>query len=101
MPYPLVRRITNSMRQHFAVIPLIFASFFAGITTSAGRVDQAQSTSDIQDKLKLLEEKIESIRTQDKARGPLWADAEIFHKGVVWALRYDKDFSASDTALIK
>src|SRR5258708_21137296 len=89
------------MKSPCAILPLILASVLVGTATLADGPNQAQTNAEIQDKLKLLEEKIESIRTQDKARGPLWADAEIFHKGVIWALRYDKDFSEADTALIK
>src|SRR5258708_989011 len=89
------------MKSPCAILPLILASVLVGMATLADGPNQAQTNAEIQDKLKLLEEKIDLIRAQDKARGPLWADAEIFHKGVVWALRYDKDFSAADTALIK
>jgi hypothetical protein len=31
----------------------------------------------------------------------LLADAEVFHKGLAWALRYDTQFSAADAALLK
>lgn len=31
----------------------------------------------------------------------LLADAGVFHKGVTWALRYDKTFAANDVALLK
>src|SRR5258708_24412303 len=89
------------MKSPCAILPLILASVLVGMATLADGPNQAQTNAEIQDKLKLLEEKIESIRTQDKARGLLWADAEIFHKGVIWTLRYDKDFSEADTALIK
>lgn len=38
--------------------------------------------------------------TPDSAAGRNTADARIFHKGVVWALRYEQEFQPADLALI-
>lgn len=34
-------------------------------------------------------------------RSATWTDAAIFAKGLAWALRYDRDFSPADTALLE
>jgi dienelactone hydrolase len=48
--------------------------------------------------LKELNAQIDRLRSDDvKAR----ADAEVFAKGIAWALRYDTQFDANDVALLK
>lgn len=45
-----------------------------------------------------LQEKIASLKTAN----PDWrADAEVFHKGIVWALRYDSAYTTNDVALLE
>src|SRR5262245_33446927 len=90
-----------NLSKSYLSFPLILLAASACALVVIFPSSQAASLSEVQDKLKKLEGKIEALRTQDKARGPLWNDAEVFHKGVVWALRYDKDLSQADLALLK
>src|SRR5439155_1540594 len=69
-----------------APVPIVGEPFPAGIPAA----DQAQ----IEIQLKSLSDKLTSLRSQT-ARSPespkldLLADADLFHKGLVWALRYE------------
>lgn len=53
----------------------------------------------------LLENGEQDLRTQlDRhlaPRSPAWGDANIFAKGLAWALRYDREFTTTDEALLE
>ena len=79
-----------------APVRAIDESFPAGLSQE----DRAQLGSD----LKRLADKLNSIRSNtvaDPAKLDYFADAELFHKGVVWALRYETNLMANDIALVK
>jgi hypothetical protein len=67
-----------------------------------GQEDKARLTNG----LKNLSEKLARLRSafDDKASNAqkldLLADADLFHKGIVWALRYETNLTAKDIALI-
>jgi hypothetical protein len=88
---------------------LALAGLAIGPAIRAVPADDPQAISvearkQIERDLKKLGDKFAALRggKGDKAVKPEWlADAEIFHKSVVWALRYDKKFSRGDVALIQ
>ncbi len=53
--------------------------------------------------MKLLGVKLDSLRgTATAAAKPdSFADADLFHKGIIWALRYEKNLTTNDVALLK
>lgn len=53
---------------------------------------------ELQDTANQLEAKLANL---NPANPDLHADVELFHKGVVWALRYDTPLTPSDEALVK
>jgi len=58
----------------------------------------AEQQQTLDQELRTLQEMLDSLH--DRPRGDV-ADAAIFHKGVVWALRYDRKFSPKDVALLQ
>jgi len=65
----------------------------------------AQEARDIERSLAGLGDKVSVLRTKarkadDRAALDLVADAEVFHKGVVWALRYESKLEPADIELI-
>ncbi len=65
-----------------------------------------KEAEEIQQQLTALDQKLSALRDEaeqaDKPRRlDLIADAEIFSKGVAWALRYEMKFAAADISLIK
>jgi len=80
-----------------APVPAVGERFPAGIPPA----DQTQ----IEIQLKSLGDKLTSLRSQiapssETARLDLLADADLFHKGIVWALRYETNLATSDVALL-
>ena len=73
----------------------VLAAEPAGLTSN----DAEQIARD----LRSLGERIRELRTRSNApeRDDLVADAEVFHKGVVWALRYEPKLEPADVALIE
>ncbi|HVX62021.1 MAG TPA: hypothetical protein VHC19_15495, partial [Pirellulales bacterium] len=65
-----------------------------------------KEAEEIQQQLTVLDQKLSALRKEteqadEPRRRDLIADAEIFSKGVAWALRYETKLSAADIALIK
>src|SRR6185369_14556687 len=78
-------------------IPAVSEPFPAGIPAA----DQTQ----IEIQLKSLSDKLTSLRSKidlssETAKLDLLADADLFHKGIVWALRYETNLATSDSALL-
>ena len=62
--------------------------------------EHSRDADDIGRDLRNLGERIRELRAASK-HDDLVADAEVFHKGVFWALRYDTKLEPADAALIK
>lgn len=75
--------------------PSLPASFPSGFSAE----DRRQGGRDLES----LTEKLASRRAQarDLAQLDRLADADLFHKGILWALRYETNFAANDVALLK
>lgn len=52
----------------------------------------------LQDAARQLEEKLAKLKPE---KSDLLADAEVFHKSIAWALRYETTFAPNDVALLK
>ncbi len=78
-----------------APLPALGESFPSGFTA-----DDRQS---FERDLKSLGTKLTSLRASanDLARADQIAEADLFHKGIVWALRYETNLAANDVALLK
>jgi hypothetical protein len=75
-------------------------TFAAPPSAAISPEERRAAEHDLQD----LQSKLKSPRLAQgaaKAKPDLLADAEIFAKGVAWALRYDTDLQPADLALIK
>lgn len=107
-PYIALALATLCCRQALAANPALLehpartsapmpGSFPAGLSPE----DQAQLGQD----LTSLAGKLNSIRSRtiasDPAKLDLFADAELFRKGVVWALRYETNLATKDVTLLK
>src|SRR5205085_7597950 len=46
-------------------------------------------------------EQLQKLRSKSTLKPDALADAEVFAKGITWALRYDKRFEPADQALLK
>lgn len=83
----------------FAAAALIIC--FAGSAACPGQEPQPLATEQresLEKQIAALGRSLESLRGAP-AEGV--TDAAIFHKGLVWALRYDREFSSADVALLK
>src|SRR5467141_3479337 len=80
-----------------APVPAINDSFPAGLSQE----DRAQLGPD----LKRLADKLTLLRSNtisaDATKLDVLADADLFHKGVVWALRYETNLTTKDVTLLK
>ncbi len=79
-----------------APLPALGESFPGGFT--------AEDRQSFEHDLKLLGGKLNSLREsalRDFAQLDRFADADLFHKGVVWALRYETNLTTNDVALLK
>ncbi len=64
--------------------------------------ETAQERLKIELDAKLLGDRLAELKSKRQAlSADLLADAAIFHKGIVWALRYDKNLDAADLALLQ
>lgn len=66
---------------------------------SAGLSDNERGQ--LERNLKELNEKLGRLRVQQKVGGDHLADAEVYAKGIAWALRYSENFEAADVTLLK
>lgn len=73
---------------------LVAASSPAPVPASLSAEDQ-QVIEAVQ---RQLADKLAALK---QSKPDLLADAEVFHKGVTWTLRYDRTFAAGDVALLK
>lgn len=85
-----------------SAICLAVAGFISPVRSAAlpdglSAEDQKQIESD----LETLEVRLAALRSSMTVNADLLADAEIYHKGVVWALRYESKLEPADVALIK
>jgi pimeloyl-ACP methyl ester carboxylesterase len=79
-----------------APIPSFGDSFPAGFTEEGRR--------SFEHDLKSLGERLTFLRTastHDAARLDQFADADLFHKGIVWALRYESKLNTNDIAILQ
>lgn len=79
-----------------APVPAPGASLPAGLS--------AEDREQVERDLKTLGEKLTALRAAaagDAAKLDHLADADLFHKGVVWALRYETELTPDGVALIK
>jgi poly(3-hydroxybutyrate) depolymerase len=90
----------------FAVLGLI--GFAACLASGAPRAEGPRPLApevrrEIERDLKALGDRLAALHggRGDPANTDLLADAEVFHKGVAWALRYDTKFSPTDVALLR
>lgn len=72
-------------------------------TNVPGGFDAAQ-WAELRNAQQLVSQKLDKLRPAfSGSAGELdvWADADLFRKGLVWATRYDQKFEAKDVALLK
>ena len=88
--------IPASLPPESAPVPLVGDSFPAGMT--------AEERQSLERDLKSLGAKLTSLRsssTNDLAQLDRLADADLFHKDIVWALRYETSLTTNDIALLQ
>ena len=81
-----------------AIRDCAFVILIFGITSTTGWGQSPQPLSDVQ------RQSFETAATELQAaadRSPLDADQSIFTKGLTWALRYDREFTPADVALLE
>src|SRR5207302_44120 len=61
----------------------------------------ADDAKQIDRALKELDEQLRAIRKEKPENADLVADAEVFRKGVEWALQYETKLEPGDVALVK
>lgn len=88
------------MQKHLKWLFLI-AMINVGVTTGL-----AQSAQPLSDEQRMsLENGQQDLQTQldrhPAPRSPAWVDASIFAKGLEWALRFDREFTSADQALLE
>lgn len=68
-----------------------------------GFVPALLSAEDVSSKRQLAElgQRLDALRKSKTHTADLLADAEVFHKGLVWALRYDSKFTPADVTLLQ
>ena len=97
-------------RSRPAVFLVLLGSITCGRSQIASAADapagmSAEDFQKIQADLAALGQKLAALRASGKFDQPpqqdLLADAEIFQKGIDWALRYDKKVDAKDVALLR
>ena len=74
-----------AMKTSFTICSLI-------LFATAGLAEEPQDTTT------LLQAKLATLKSENS---DLLADVELFHKGVVWALRYDTPLTPNDDTLVK
>ena len=67
----------------------------------AGTIHAADDRESIERDQKALSAKMAQLRASNVATPDQFADADIFLKGVTWALRYDTNLTAGDMTLLK
>lgn len=86
-----------------SVIPAAVAglvALLAGVSAAPPDAPAGLSAEDraqIERDLKALEDRLRPLRENED----LYADAEVFRKGVLWALRYETKLTPGDVALVK
>jgi pimeloyl-ACP methyl ester carboxylesterase len=100
-----------------AFLPLLLVSFVAR-TTNLALLDHDSGSNDlcsaqtpgipaeergqVDRDLKELKQRLAKLRAKGSAVKPEYlSDAEVYTKGVTWALRYDETLTPADTALLK
>src|SRR3954471_13005024 len=71
----------------------------AGLLLS-GSVSLADEAT-VERELKELNDQLLKLHSTSKVKPDALADAEVFAKGITWALRYDKRFEPVDQTLLK
>ena len=69
----------------------------AGVPAGLSADDAKQIARDLQQ----LDERLRALRKAQPENADLYADAEVFRKGVEWALRYETKLEPADVALVK
>jgi poly(3-hydroxybutyrate) depolymerase len=106
-PQKLVRVTRRRCAAVFVTLAVIAAFAPAGAEPAAlPTPPQSLSANDrqqIEGDLTSLAEKLATVRAtaRDARQLDHLADAGLFHKGIVWALRYETNFAANDVALVK
>ena len=83
---------------------LVAVAWCAGISSAQAPLPGALNPEDraqIDKELKQLADSLASIRPAIAEKSDLWADAQVFVKGVAWALRYEPSLTTADVALIR
>jgi hypothetical protein len=92
----------RSVRFFAALAPIVFVC--ATGAPAPGEPPAGLSLEDarqIEGDLKRLDERLRTLRKEKPDRADLAADAEVFRKGVEWALKYEPKLEPADVALIK
>ena len=61
----------------------------------------ARERGQIEHDLKELNDRLARLRANPSVKADHVVDADIFAKGITWALRYDESLTAADGALLK
>jgi hypothetical protein len=96
------------MHRHFrtAALPGLIVAGLAAVALAAEPPQplSADARKQIESDLKDVGDRLAALRAGKGVPAPKpdhLADAEVFHKGVIWALRYDPKFDEADVALIR
>ena len=85
---------------------LLLTSSLQIIRGAAGALTTAAIQQSVESDAAQLQIKLAGVRAKLNPAGDLknadrFADADLFHKGLTWALRYDTAFSTNDAALLR
>ncbi len=83
---------TRTFLTAFAAMKTSFTICSLILFATAGLAEEPQDTTT------LLQAKLATLKSENS---DLLADVELFHKGVVWALRYDTPLTPNDDTLVK
>ena len=83
---------TQTFLTAFAAMKTSFTICSLILFATAGLAEEPQDTTT------LLQAKLATLKSENS---DLLADVELFHKGVVWALRYDTPLTPNDDTLVK
>ena len=79
---------------------LVNAAEPAATATTSGELTEAERTT-ITSKLQRLQQRLAELRTNPAVKPDHWADADIFIKGIVWALDFGAIEDAKDRELLQ
>src|SRR5262249_46172615 len=89
-----------SLRHCFSVLTMWLAA--GGHVPAAWHLADGTQGGQIEHRLKELNDRLAKLRTKTpSAKSDYLADAEIYAKGMTWALRYDEKLTAADEALLQ